>query len=57
MNGDSHEEMDAAWRRYLLDREKTRYGLVSWNPRLVFEAGWRARASGWSGPEVDDERG
>lgn len=52
MNGETHEEMYAAWRKYLVSRD-----VSGWNPRMVFYAGWLARSSGWSGTELsDDER-
>lgn len=53
MDGEVGRDMDDAWAAYLAEREDMRQGTHlgrGWNPRKVFEAGWKAaevRASGW----------
>jgi hypothetical protein len=52
MNSEVGRDMDEAWAAYISEREDQReQGLGrGWNPRKVFEAGWKAaevRSSGW----------
>ena len=53
MNGEITRDMDEAWKSYLVEREELKQDTHlghGWNPRKVFEAGWKAaevRASGW----------
>ena len=53
MDGEAQRDMDQAWREYLVERDDVRESTHlgrGWNPRKVFEAGWKAavvRSSGW----------
>ena len=41
MNGNPAEDMDRAWREYLMRREENRMKVFGWNPRELFEAGYK----------------
>lgn len=63
MDGRFTDEMDEAWRRYVLAREDDPAKRYGFNPQSVFAAGWiscfnslrdgEVRASGWAVVDED----